>query len=109
VSMLDRIEVDVIGMALVIQLVDSRCLHEEAPREAGSSVTSEVKRETERLISDQRVEKSQSPSGRVQMQCRWSGSRTQASIEKGRVVRRFSIAIRRDRRTAPVQRMGRRS
>ena len=35
------------------------------------------------LISRQRVEKSESPFGNVQIQCRWSGKRTKASILKG--------------------------
>jgi hypothetical protein len=34
------------------------------------------------LISRQRVEKSQSPGGRLQIACRWSGSTTNASIVK---------------------------
>ncbi|MEP0865921.1 hypothetical protein NDI37_15750 [Funiculus sociatus GB2-A5] len=35
------------------------------------------------LIKRHRVEKSLSPFGKVQMQCRWSGKITQASILKG--------------------------
>jgi hypothetical protein len=61
---------------------------------------------TNRLIKPHREEKSPSSGGKVQMQWRWSGNSTQASIRNGRVRRARAMASRKHRRTRGAIKIG---
>ena len=60
------------------------------------------------LIHDHRIEKSASSCGSVQMQCKWSGNRTHASISNGAVRRVRRIASRNASRTGASVKTGKR-
>jgi hypothetical protein len=61
---------------------------------------------TNRLIKPHREEKSPSSGGKVQMQWRWSGNSTQASIRNGRVRRARTMASCKHRRTRGAVKIG---
>lgn len=62
----------------------SPCHMRDLPRRVSEPPAARKRRVVIVVMTGQRVEKSASPVGKVQMQCRWTGSRTIASIVQGR-------------------------